>query len=75
MNAPPLTPGASFGQRAHRAKKELLTPLGLPAALPPDWEAAALSLDLCVRCGACADKWFPSKYRAPAPVSPLPKQP
>ncbi len=71
MTPPHLTPGASADQRCHRAKKELLTPLGLPAELPPDWQAAALrkfdelrrqrrsvqiSLDLCVRCGACADK-------------------
>ncbi len=49
----------------------MLTPLGLPVALPPDWQAAALrkldelrrqrrsvqlALDLCVRCGACADQ-------------------
>jgi Fe-S oxidoreductase len=49
----------------------LLTPLGLPAELPPNWQKVALrkldellgkrrslqlSLDLCVRCGACTDK-------------------
>jgi Fe-S oxidoreductase len=49
----------------------LLTPLGLPGERPPDWQAAALrkldqlcrqrrslqlALDLCVRCGACADQ-------------------
>jgi Fe-S oxidoreductase len=71
MNAPPLTPGASAAQRSHRAKKELLTSLGLPAEMPPNWKATALrnlddlrrkrrslqfSLDVCVRCGACADK-------------------
>lgn len=71
MKPPALTPGASDGVRSHRAKKELLTPLGLPAELPPDWKAVALrkldellgqrrslrlALDMCVRCGACADK-------------------
>jgi Fe-S oxidoreductase len=71
MNAPPLHRGASASQRAYRAKKELLTPLGLPAELPPNWQATALgkldelrrqrrslqfSLDVCVRCGACADQ-------------------
>jgi Fe-S oxidoreductase len=71
MKAPALTPGASAGQRSHRAKKDLLTPLGLPAEMPTDWQEAALrkfnellrqrrslrfSMDACVRCGACADK-------------------
>jgi|CZKM01.1.fsa_nt_gi Fe-S oxidoreductase len=71
MKVPPLNPGASSGVRSHRARKELLTPLGLPAEMPPDWQTVALrkleelcrqrrslqlSLDLCVRCGACADK-------------------
>jgi Fe-S oxidoreductase len=71
MNAPPLHRGASAGQRSHRARKELLTPLGLPAEMPPNWQATALhkldelrrqrrslqiALDVCVRCGACADK-------------------
>lgn len=71
MTPPQLNLGAAAGQRCHRAKKELLAPVGLPAELPPDWETAALrkldelrrqrrsvqlSLDLCVRCGACADK-------------------
>jgi Fe-S oxidoreductase len=55
----------------HRAKANLLTPLGLPAEMPADWQAVALRkldelrhkyrslqlyLDICVRCGACADK-------------------
>jgi len=71
MQPPKLNVGASARQRSHRAKKELLTPLGLPADLPADWQPAALrkldelrrkhrslqlSLDICVRCGACADK-------------------
>ncbi len=71
MKPPPLIPGASSGQRCHPARKELLTPLGLPAEMPPDWQTTALRkfdellrqrrslqlfLDLCVRCGACADK-------------------
>lgn len=62
-------PGASAAQRSHRARRDLLTALGLPAELPRDWQAAALgkldelrrgrrslqlALDVCVRCGACA---------------------
>jgi Fe-S oxidoreductase len=71
MKAPALAPGASASRRSYAAKKALLTPLGLPAERPSDWQSAAvhkldellgqrrslrLSLDLCVRCGACADK-------------------
>jgi Fe-S oxidoreductase len=71
MKTPALTPDASATQRSHRAKRELLLPLGLPAELPPDWQAQALGkldqlrrqrrslqlyLDTCVRCGACADQ-------------------
>jgi Fe-S oxidoreductase len=71
MKIPSLNPGACAGVRAHRAKKELLTPLGLPAELPADWRekalhkfeellgrsrSLALYLDICVRCGGCADK-------------------
>jgi Fe-S oxidoreductase len=71
VKPPPLNPGSSAAQRCHPAKKEFLTPLGLPAEMPRDWKATALrkldelcrqrrslrvSLDLCVRCGACADK-------------------
>ena len=71
MNAPTLAPGASAAQRSHRARKELLTPLGLPAEMPPGWQRLAvrkldelcrqrrslrLFLDVCVRCGACADQ-------------------
>ncbi len=66
-----LTRGASAAQHAYRAKRELLTPLGLPPELPAEWQRASLrkldelrhqrrslqvSLDVCVRCGACADK-------------------
>jgi Fe-S oxidoreductase len=71
VKPPALIPGASGGVRSYRAKKELLTPLGLPAEMPADWKAVALRklddllrqrrslkvcLDTCVRCGACADK-------------------
>jgi Fe-S oxidoreductase len=71
MKPPTLNAGASAHQRSHRAKKELLAPLGLPAEMPADWRDAALRkldelrrksrslqlyLDICVRCGACADK-------------------
>jgi Fe-S oxidoreductase len=71
MKAPPLIAGASASQRSQRAAKTLLEPLGLPAERPASWRAAALGelsellesrrslrlyLDICVRCGACADK-------------------
>ena len=71
MKTPPLNIGASANQRPHRAKANLLTPLGLPAEMPADWQSVALRkldelrhkyrslqlyLDICVRCGACADK-------------------
>ena len=71
MKPPKLNPSASANQRSHRAKKELLAPLGLPAEMPADWQTVALRkldelrhkyrslqlyLDICVRCGACADK-------------------
>jgi Fe-S oxidoreductase len=71
MKIPPLNPGATADVFAHRAKAELLKPLGLPGEMPPDWQARALrkfgellrqrrslslSLDICARCGACADK-------------------
>ncbi len=71
MKAPTLNPNAAAAVHAHRAKKELLEPLGLPANLPADWRAKALDkfgellrqrrslslyLDICVRCGACADQ-------------------
>ncbi len=71
MNIPQLNPDAAAGVQCHRAKKELLAPLGLPTELPPDWQSKALNkfdellhksralslyLDTCVRCGACTDK-------------------
>ncbi len=71
MKARAFTAGTSAAQHSHRAKKELLAPLGLPPELPLDWQAVALrkldqlrqerrslqvSLDICVRCGACADR-------------------
>ncbi len=71
MKAPPLCPNIAANVHAHRAKKEYLEPLGLPAERPADWRAKALDkfrellherrslslyMDVCVRCGACADK-------------------
>jgi len=71
VKAPPLNPQATAGVRAHRARKELLEPLGLPGERPADWRAKAMEnfddlllhrrslrmcLDICVRCGACADQ-------------------
>ena len=69
MKAPLLIPNVSANVHAHRAKKELLEPLGLPPALPGNWREKALDkfgellrqrrslklyLDICVRCGACS---------------------
>jgi Fe-S oxidoreductase len=71
MKPPPLAPDAGAGQRCHRARKELLAPLNLPVERPADWQTKALrkldqlrrerrslqlALDLCVRCGACAEQ-------------------
>lgn len=71
MKTPRLCPNIAAGVHAHRAKREFLEPLGLPAERPPDWRARALDkfrellherrslalyMDVCVRCGACADK-------------------
>ncbi|MBM4080405.1 MAG: (Fe-S)-binding protein, partial [Planctomycetes bacterium] len=71
IQTPPINPNASLASKCRRAKPDLLTPLGLPADLPADWPARArakmtellgkyrslrLFLDLCVHCGACADK-------------------
>lgn len=70
MNAPRLDLGAST-EAPHRAKRELLEPLDLPGQRPDYWRGKALAkfrellqsrrslrlaMDVCVRCGACADK-------------------
>lgn len=71
MKAPPLCPTIAASVHPHRSKKEFMEPLGLPAERPADWQAKALEkfgdllherrslalyMDICVRCGACADK-------------------
>lgn len=71
MKAPRLIPHVAANVQAHRARPDLLKPLGLPGELPPDWRrralhklgqllkqrrSLALYLDVCVRCGACADQ-------------------
>lgn len=71
MKIPQLHPDAAVGTLPHRAKNDLMVSLGLAPELPPDWRAKALRrfdellhqrrslalyMDICVRCGACADK-------------------
>jgi Fe-S oxidoreductase len=70
MKTPKLSIAASANQRSHRAKRELLASLDLPAEMPAEWQPIALGkldelrhryrslqlyLDICVHCGACAD--------------------
>lgn len=71
MKAPPLQARAAAAVRAHRAKKDFMEALALPGEKPADWRDKALDkfqqllrerrslslyMDVCVRCGACADK-------------------
>ncbi|MEK9164540.1 MAG: (Fe-S)-binding protein, partial [Chloroflexota bacterium] len=71
FDIPPVTPEASAKNRCHPARPEHLKALGLPEARPEDWQEKAVAkfeellgksralrtyLDICVRCGACADK-------------------
>jgi len=71
LGAPRLRPGALAGNRCHPARRQFLEALELPGELPADWKEKMLakfrellarnktlrvSLDACVRCGACADK-------------------
>jgi Fe-S oxidoreductase len=70
MNTPLISQGASL-EAPHRAKENLLSPLGLPPGKPADWQEKALhkfgellgsrrslqlAMDVCARCGACTDK-------------------
>ncbi len=71
FDIPPVTPDASAKNRCHPARPEHLKALGLPESRPEDWQEKAVAkfdellgksralrtyLDICVRCGACADK-------------------
>jgi Fe-S oxidoreductase len=71
MNTPSIKEGSSAGQVSRRAKTDLMSSIGMPAELPPDWKPRVLKklggllkerrclqvmMDTCVRCGACADK-------------------
>jgi len=68
-NPPSLKAGASANQVSRRAKIDLMSSIGKPAELPPDWKPKILKklgellkerrslqvmMDTCVRCGACA---------------------
>ena len=69
--APGIRIGASQGQRCHPAKEKDMLKIDLPEECLPDWKGAMLKkmaevldkyrsvrlfLDICVKCGACADK-------------------
>jgi Fe-S oxidoreductase len=71
IEIPRIIPGASFVHQHHKANEQLLTGLGYPGALVENWQEKAIAkmrellnkykslklyLDICVRCGACADK-------------------
>ncbi|MCC7166470.1 MAG: (Fe-S)-binding protein [Rhodospirillales bacterium] len=68
---PAIDPGAMAASKPYVAAKAHQEPLGFPGELLPDWEARAIAklgellgkyrslrvyLDICVKCGACADK-------------------
>ncbi|MFH1860382.1 MAG: sulfate reduction electron transfer complex DsrMKJOP subunit DsrK [bacterium] len=71
IEIPRVQPGASLNSQHHKANEHLLTGLGYPATLVENWQEKAIAkmgellnkykslrlyLDICVRCGACADK-------------------
>ncbi len=68
---PPLSPNAMAGCQSFVAQPAHNEPLGFPGELVDDWQAVAVAkmgelleryqslrvfLDICVKCGACADK-------------------
>ncbi len=68
---PPLVPNAMAACRSYVAQPAHNEPLGFPGALVDDWQTVAVAkmgelldryeslrvfLDICVKCGACADK-------------------
>ena len=68
---PGINIGASRDQRCHPAKEKDMLKIDLPKERLPDWKEAMLRkmaevldkyrsvrlfLDICVKCGACADK-------------------
>jgi len=71
IETPRIQPGASLACQHHKANEQLLTGLGYPSSLVENWQEKAIAkmgellnkykslklyLDICVRCGACADK-------------------
>jgi len=71
ITTPAIKPGASGNMRPHPASEAHNTALGFPASKLPDWKEKALAkmgelleknqalrvyMDICVKCGACADK-------------------
>lgn len=71
ISVPRIRSGAAVHLKSRPAQPKALTAVGLPPARPADWQAQAIAkfrelldkyrslqvyLDICVRCGACADK-------------------
>ncbi len=71
LPVPQIRSGAAVHLKSRPAKPEGLAAAGLPTARPDDWQKQAIAkfrellreyrslqvyLDICVRCGACADK-------------------
>ncbi len=71
ITTPRVKPNASAHIKCHRSSERLQKPLGLGWDLPLNWKEVAIAkmdemrkkfrsvqdyLDICVRCGACADK-------------------
>ena len=71
LSPPAIREGAAVDVRCHPSKVKDTQAIGLPGERVPDWQAKALEkfadllesnrslrvfMDICVRCGACADK-------------------
>lgn len=71
LSAPDLREGASAGVQCYPSKPKDTRAIDLPTERVPDWQAAGIKrlgellernkslrvfMDICVRCGACADK-------------------
>ncbi len=71
LASPDIREGASAGVRCHPSKPKDTRAINLPTERVPDWQAAGIKrlgellernkslrvfMDICVRCGACADK-------------------
>jgi len=71
VKTPPIKKGASAHMSIYPAKEQMMTTMGFPAHRVDNWREAAIAklgelkekykslnvfLDICVKCGACADK-------------------